>query len=87
MADYRIVLARSAGRELEKLPAGVVERIFPKIEALAAQPRPPGCKKLKGGRGLWRIRVGDYRVIYSVEDGPRVVDIVTVRHRGEAYRD
>lgn len=87
MADHRVVLARSAGRELEKLPANLVGRIFPKIEALSAQPRPPGCKKLKGGRGLWRIRIGDYRVIYSVDDRAHLVDIVAVRHRSEAYRD
>jgi mRNA interferase RelE/StbE len=48
---------------LERLPGKVIERIFPRLEALEDEPRPAGCKKLKGGRDEWRIRVGDYRVV------------------------
>jgi mRNA interferase RelE/StbE len=87
VAEYGVTFSRSARKELEKLPPQLVERLFPKIELLASQPRPTGCKKLKGGQNLWRIRLGDYRVIYSVDDGCRAVDIVAVRHRSEAYRD
>jgi mRNA interferase RelE/StbE len=87
VAKYAVVLARSARKQLEKLPAQVVERVFPKIESLALQPRPSGCKRLKGGENLWRIRVGDYRVVYSVNDSDAVADIIAVRHRSEAYRD
>ena len=64
-----------------------MERLFPKVESLAVQPRPAGCKKLKGEQNLWRIRVGDYRVIYSLDDTHQIVDIIAVRHRSEAYRD
>jgi mRNA interferase RelE/StbE len=56
------------------------------IDGLAANPRPPGVKKLRGTRDLWRIRVGDYRVIYRVDDAKRLVDISHVRHRREAYQ-
>lgn len=87
MAEYAVTLSRSARKELEKLPPQLVERIFPKIESLALQPRPTGCKKLKGAQNLWRIRVGDYRVVYSVNDSSRIVDVTAVRHRSEAYKD
>jgi mRNA interferase RelE/StbE len=85
MADYAITFARSAQKELEDLDAPIVNRIFPKIEALGTDPRPPGCRKLKGEKNLWRIRVGDYRVVYSIDDAERTVDINRVRHRSEAY--
>lgn len=87
MAEYAVTFSRSARKELEKLPPQLVERLFPKIESLATQPRPAGCKKLKGGQDLWRIRLGDYRVIYLLDDGRRAVNIVAVSHRSEAYRD
>ena len=85
MADYSITFARSARKELEALDSAIVNRIFPKIEALAKEPRPTGCRKLHGERFLWRIRVGDYRVVYAIYDDDRVVDIVAVRHRSKAY--
>lgn len=87
MPDYAITFAKSARKELEKLPPPVVARIFPKIEALAKFPRPPGCQKLKGNNALWRIRVGDYRVLYEIDDQRCVVDISSVGHRREVYRD
>ncbi len=87
MAEYAVTFSRTARKELEHLPRHLVERIFPKIEVLALQPRPSGCKKLKGAQDLWRIRVGDYRVVYSLDDPRRNIDIVAVRHRSEAYRD
>jgi len=86
MADYAVTFARSARKELEALDASPVGRIFPKIEALAREPRPRGCRKLHGGEDLWRIRIGDYRVIYAMYDEEQVVDVITVRHRSEAYR-
>lgn len=85
MADYRISFAKSARKELEGLEAVVVRRVFPKIEALANQPRPSGCRKLEGFKNLWRIRIGDYRVVYSIDDDKRIVDITAVRHRSKAY--
>ena len=86
MREYTIVFSRSARRELDKLPDSVVDRILPRIEELSTSPRPHGCRKIKGSDNLWRIRVGDYRVIYSVDDRLRLVDIVAVRHRSEAYQ-
>jgi len=64
MADYTITFARSARKELERLPAGLVERILERIEALSDNPRPAGVTKLKGHKGLWRLRVGDDRLVY-----------------------
>ena len=86
MADYAISFARSARKDLEALDAKVVRRVFPKIEALAQQPRPSGCRKLVGAENLWRIRVGDYRVIYSINDQTELVDVVHIRHRSKAYQ-
>ena len=86
MSAYRVTFARSADKELLALDAPLVRRIYGKIAALGAQPRPPGCKKLEGGDGEWRIRIGDYRVIYSVDDSNRQVDVSAVRHRRDAYR-
>ena len=85
MAEYALIIGRRASRDLESLPAGLVVRIDGKILALRIDPRPPGVKKLKGELDLWRIRIGDYRVIYSIDDRARVVDIVRVRHRSKAY--
>jgi mRNA interferase RelE/StbE len=85
MAEYKITFARSARKELESLPASVVRRVFTKIEALANEPRPKGCRKLQGETDLWRIRVGDYRVIYAIYDDKKSVDIIAVRHRSAAY--
>jgi mRNA interferase RelE/StbE len=86
MADYAITFARSARKELEALDASLVGRIFPKIKLLAEEPRPAGCRKLVGEQRLWRIRVGDYRVIYAIDDQQEVIDVIAIRHRREAYR-
>jgi len=85
MAEYAITFARSARKELEKLDADIIGRIFPKIEKLAREPRPFGCRKIRGARDLWRIRVGNYRVIYHIREDRKLVDIVAVRHRRQAY--
>ena len=86
MAEYVVVFARSARRELERLEAGAARRIISRVEALAEDPRPHGSVKLQGAADLWRIRVGDYRIIYSLDDDARLVDIRVVRHRSDAYR-
>jgi len=85
MSEYAVVFTRSARKELEALPSDIVDRIFPKIESLAKDPRPSGCKKLKGSNDLWRIRVGVYRVIYSILEKQIRIEIIAVRHRREAY--
>lgn len=85
MADYRLTIARRASRDLAALPPTILQRVDAKILALAIDPRPPGTKKLKGERDLWRLREGDYRIVYSIDDKARVVDIVGVPHRSKAY--
>ena len=86
MAEYAVVVARSARQELERLEIRVARRIVARMEALTMNPRPPGCRKLQGAEDLWRIRIGDYRIIYAIDDDRRVVDIGAVRHRRDAYR-
>jgi mRNA interferase RelE/StbE len=86
MADYRVVLSRSARKELEGLPDKVADRIVRQLEALSRLPRPTGCLKLKG-TSQWRIRIGDYRVIYGIDDSARLIDVVYIRHRKDVYRD
>ena len=86
MAEYSISFARSARKELEALDAAIVSRIFPKIEGLSLRPRPRNCVKLRGGGNLWRIRIGVYRVIYAIDDDKKLIDIIAVRHRRDAYR-
>jgi mRNA interferase RelE/StbE len=85
-AEYTITFARSARKELEKLDPAILNRIFPFIESLSQNPRPSQCKKLSGLQNLWRIRIGEYRVIYQISDKQRAVDIIAMRHRREAYR-
>ena len=87
MADYSVAFARSARKELEKLPSSAADRIVDRIEGLATIPRPSGAVKLKGNKTLWRIRVGEYRVIYSIDDAARAIDISAVRNRKDAYCD
>ena len=85
MPSYRVVLTSSAERELKKLPADLVARILPRLESLASNTRPAGCRKLQGGDREWRIRVGDYRVVYTIDDGKLLVEVVRIRHRREVY--
>ncbi|MGP8260389.1 MAG: type II toxin-antitoxin system RelE family toxin [Acidobacteriaceae bacterium] len=85
MAKYSVELKASTRKELEKLPAKMIERVFPKLEALGDEPRPVGCKKLKGGQQEWRIRVGDYRVVYTIDDAKLGVSVTRIRHRSEVY--
>jgi mRNA interferase RelE/StbE len=87
VAEYSITFARSARKELESLPPQLGQRILGKIAALSSGPRPAGVKKLHGEDDLWRIRVGDYRVIYEINDAAKTVDIAVIRHRSEVYRD
>jgi mRNA interferase RelE/StbE len=68
MASYDVALTSSAERELKKLSGQLVARIMPRLENLADNPRPSGCKKLRGGDHEWRIRVGDYRLVYTIDD-------------------
>lgn len=85
--EYEIVFAKSARRELERLQRNIAERILAQVESLSCDVRPYGSVKLKGSKDLWRIRSGDYRTIYRVDDNKLLVDIIAVRHRSNAYRN
>ena len=82
---YRVEFATAAAREIHKLPRRVRDRLLDAIEDLVEDPRPHGAKKLVGEKTAWRIRVGDYRVIYDVFDDALTVTIVRAAHRREAY--
>jgi len=86
MASYDVALTSTAQRELGKLPVQLIARIVPRLENLASDPRPPGCKKLSGGDDEWRIRMGDYRVVYTIDDARSLVEVTRIRHRSEVYR-
>lgn len=85
MASYRLALTSSAAKELKRLTREHIARIAPRLESLASNPRPPGCKKLKGGDREWRIRVGDYRAVYTIDDAKLQVEVTRIRHRSEVY--
>ena len=85
MASYRIVLRKSAAKEIEKLDKKTIARVIGKIQALSGDPRPPGCKKLSGEE-KYRIRAGAYRILYQIGDHELIVSVVRVRHRRDAYR-
>lgn len=85
MPPYRVVLTSSSAREIEKLPARVVARIVQRLENLALDPRPSGCKKMRGGDNEWRIRIGDYRAVYTIDDAKQLIDVTRIRHRKEVY--
>lgn len=85
MGNYKIEVKPSVQSEIVDLPDNVLRRVVSRIESLAQQPRPRGCKKLAGYRSYWRIRVGDWRVVYMDDDARRLVSIVRVAHRREVY--
>jgi mRNA interferase RelE/StbE len=83
-----ITIARSAAKEYRDLPERAAGKVRDAIDALALDPRPPGrSKKLRASGGLYRVRVGDYRVVYGVDDERGIVDVIHIRHRKDAYRD
>ena len=82
---YRIDLRRRAQKELDKLPRSDFKAVIEAIKNLAQTPRPPGMEKVKT-TGLWRIRQGDYRIVYAIDDKESLITIVRVGHRREIYR-
>jgi mRNA interferase RelE/StbE len=85
VAEYQVLVKSSAAKEIDRLPVSTASRVVAKIGSLAVTPRPPGVKKLEGEPARWRIRISDWRVIYSIDDRRRVVDVLYVRHRSKAY--
>lgn len=84
MPNYTIVLSKKAQKQLDKLSNKIAEPIFIAIASLEINPRPNGYKKLKG-RDAYRIRTGNYRIIYSVIDDKLIVDVITLGHRKDIY--
>ena len=85
MATYEVKFATSAAKEFRSLPLEIKRRIGAAIDGLRQDPRPPGVRKLVGHERLYRIRVGQYRVVYEVDDKKQRVHITRIRHRREAY--
>jgi len=85
VASYHVALTSSAEKELKKLSGQLIARIVLRVENLASNPRPSGCKKLRGGDDEWRIRVGDYRVVYTIDDAKLLVEVTRIRHRSKVY--
>jgi len=83
---YRIEVAPAAMRQLRKLDSPARRRAQAAIELLAGQPRPSGAKKLVGGDGEWRVRTGDYRIVYEIHDAILLVLVVAVGHRRDIYQ-
>ncbi|HEX4810040.1 MAG TPA: type II toxin-antitoxin system RelE/ParE family toxin [Bryobacteraceae bacterium] len=85
MNSYSVEIKPPARKELEALPDRVLARVVRKLESLAQTPRPPGCKKLKGYKDQWRVRVGEWRVVYLIDDVAKLVSITRIAHRREVY--
>jgi len=83
---YEVCIEKTAENDLRRLPTTTFNRVIPHIKELAENPRLPGCRKLTGSKNDWRIRIGDYRVLYEIDEKAKAVRIMRVRHRREAYR-
>jgi mRNA interferase RelE/StbE len=87
VASYSVLIKTSAVKELEAVePRGLRARIVSRIQSLARAPRPPGSQKLAGESERYRIRQGSYRIVYSVDDDQRIVEVVKIGNRREVYR-
>lgn len=84
---YQIEFSKKAQKQFKVLPKSTQNRLIAKINLLSENPRPVDCKKLKGVKDLFRLRVGDYRVVYTIEDEYLLILIVEVGHRREVYKD
>lgn len=83
---YEVRLKPSAATKLRKLPREAQQRVAKRLDGLGADPRPPGCERLAGLGSLYRVRVGDYRIVYEIQDDVLVVLVITIGHRREVYR-
>ena len=84
MPVYKITISKTAQKQLDKLPDNIADKLIVAIYKLADNPRPPGYKKLKGRDG-YRVREGDYRIIYKVFDDILLIDVVALGHRKDSY--
>ncbi len=84
--SYRGVILRRAQKELDKIVSPSFDMLKKRLVSLRDDPRPPGCKKMKDREGAWRIRSGDYRIIYEIDDSVSTVTVLDIGHRREIYR-
>ena len=82
---YTVSVSRSAQKEIRAFDGPVQNRVIKSIRSLALNPRPPGCRKLVVAADRWRVRIGDYRVIFSIDDEGRAIEVIAARHRSKAY--
>ena len=85
--SYQVFLKPAAERQLKKLTLAIQEDLIALIESLSEEPRPSGCKKLKQRQNQYRVRSGDYRIIYSIEDMSLIVRVIKVGHRRDVYEE
>jgi len=85
VASYKLLIKSSAAKELESVPSKDRRRIVKKIQSLSSDPRPSGCEKLSGGE-KYRIRQGNYRILYTIQDDVLIITVIRVGHRREVYR-
>ncbi len=86
MVKYSLEIKQSAQKELDQLDDKVFIQIDRKLLALAENPRPAGCKKLKGYKDQWRIRAGDWRVLYIIDDAAKLITVTRIAHRRDVYK-
>ncbi len=84
--SYVVIISKSVQKQIDSLPNDFVERVIEKIQNLTSEPRPDGVVKLKGSDNEYRIRVGDYRVRYEIDDENQLVQILQCKHRSDVYR-
>lgn len=84
--SYTVVISKSVQKQIDNLPNDVIERVIEKIQNLALEPRPDGIVKLKGFDNEYRIRIGDYRVRYEIDDQSQLVQILQCKHRKDVYK-
>ncbi len=85
MSRYRIEFKQSAKKELAQLPQPIAEKVAERIKALAENPRPDGCRKLTGSARSYRIRINDYRVVYSIADQRLIIQVIKIGRRKDIY--
>jgi mRNA interferase RelE/StbE len=83
---FQVLIEQAAARDLKRLEKVTLKRIIPILKKLADDPRPPGCHKITGSKNDWRIRIGEYRIIYEIDEKAREVRIMRIKHRKDVYR-
>ena len=83
---FEVLIERGAERDIESLPGNMHGRVVEVLMGLKRNPYPAGCRRITGSKSDWRVRIGDYRAIYEVDQGGRTVRIMRIRHRREVYR-